>query len=408
MGFLPALLMRFLPANLLGFLPTGFLRFLPAFLMRLVPARLARFLPALLLGLFPALLVRFLPALLMGFLPTILIRNLLALSLGFLPAFLNIVTFLHSNLLAEFTMRNVFTLSTALILLVALLQMLVDQLESKFANLFNSSFLLAIFVLGLGNSSILCNFQQVSCRKFLQILCRSLFLRSFFIVINSLSLPLLVTFLVLLGLFLMAMLLEERSAVVHVGVVALGVALADVLLLLPALLGVLGGTLGGVLRLALLDVLGLALFSVLNIALLLVLCLALLGVLNLALCGVLGSARLLVLRLALLLVLGLALLLHLLLALGGVLGLALVLVLRLTMIIISRSAMWLSVLFPFYLALVFLFVFVFLVLGVKQLLEEPLGLVQLHKDEEDDETGPRLHCVSDCCGTLVEVNQANL
>merc|ERR1719341_1832678 len=198
-------------------------RHLPAFLMRLVPARLTRFLPALLLGLLPALLVRFLPAFLMGFLPTLLMRNLLTLSLGFLPAFLNIVTFLHSNLLAVFTMRNVFTLSTALILLVALLQMLVDQLKSKFANLFNSSFLLTIFVIRLSNSSILCNFQQVGCRKFLQIFSLSLFLHSFFIVINSLSLPLLVTFLVLLGLFLMAMLLEERSAVVHVGGVALWV-----------------------------------------------------------------------------------------------------------------------------------------------------------------------------------------
>merc|ERR1719318_1282782 len=157
------------------------------------------------------------------------------------------------------------------------------------------------------------------------------------------------------------MLLEERCAVVYVGCVALGVALADVLVLLPALLGELGRALGGVLGLALLDVLGLALLDVLS--------------------------------LALLLVLGLTLLLDLLLALGGVLGLALVLVLGLTMIIISRGAVGLRVLFPFYLALVILLVFIFLVLGVKQLLEEPLGLVQLHKDEEDDEAGPRLHCV---------------
>merc|ERR1719470_726300 len=148
---------------------------------------------------------------------------------------------------------------------------------------------------------------------------------------------------------------------VYVGGVALGVALADVLVLLPALLGELGRALGGVLGLALLNVLSLALLSILG--------------------------------LALLLVLGLTLLVNLLLALGGVLGLALVLVLGLTMIIISHSAVGLSVLFPFNLTLVFLLVFVFLVLGVEQLLEEPLGLVQLHKDEEDDEAGPRLHCV---------------
>ena len=54
--------------------------------------------------------------------------------------------------------------------------------------------------------------------------------------------------------------------------------------------------------------------------------------------------------------------------------------------------MRLGVFFPFDLALVFLLVFLFLVFG-EQLLEEPLGLVQLDKDEEDDEAGQRFHCV---------------
>merc|ERR1712034_76991 len=215
--------------------------------------------------------------------------------------------------------------------------MLVNQLESKFSN-FLPSFNLTIFVLSLSNSSTLCNFQQFGCGQFLQFLSVSLFiLRNVFLVINGLSFPLLVTFLVLLGFFLVAMLLKERCTVVYVGCVALGVALADVLVLLPALLGELGRALGGVL--------GLALLSILGLALLIVLCLALLGVFRLALSGVLGLALLDVLSLALLLVLGLALLLDLLLALGGVLGLALVLVLGLTMIIISRGAVRLGVLF---------------------------------------------------------------
>merc|ERR1719470_259293 len=334
----------------------------------------------------------------MGFLPALLVRNLLALSFGFLPAFLNIVTFLHRNLLAVFSMRNIFALRTTILLfLVALLQMLVDQLESKFSNFLSNflpSFNFTIFVLSLSNSSILCNFQQFGCGQFLQFLSVSLFiLRNLFLVINGLSFPLLMTFLVLLGFFLVAMLLEERCAVVYVGGEALRVALADVLVLLPALLGELGRALGGVLGLALLHVLSLALLSILGLALLIVLGLALLGVFRLALSGVLGLALLDILSLALIIVLGLTLHLHLLLALGGVLGLALVLVLCLTMIIISRGAVRLGVLFPFNFALVFLLVFVFLVLGVEQLLEEPLGLVQLHKDEEDDEAGPRLHCV---------------
>merc|ERR1712034_134733 len=180
--------------------------------------------------------------------------------------------------------------------------MLVDQLKSKFTNFLSNflpSFNLTVFVLSLSNSSILCNFQQFSCGQFLQFLSVDLFiLRNLFLVIIGLSFPLLMTFLVLLGFFLVAMLLEERCAVVYVGGVALGVALADVLVLLPALLGELGRALGGVLGLALLNVLRLALLSILG--------------------------------LALLIVLGLTLLLDLLLALGGVLGLALVLVLGLT------------------------------------------------------------------------------
>merc|ERR1719318_455278 len=240
------------------------------------------------MGLLPALLVRFLPAFLMGFLPALLVRNLLALSLGFLPAFLNIVTFLHRNLLAVFSMRNIFTLRTTILLfLVALLQMLVDQLESKFSN-FLSNFLpslnFTIFVLSLCDSSILCNFQQFGCGQFLQFLSVSLFiLRNLFLVINGLSFPLLMTFLVLLGFFLAAMLLEERCAVVYVGGVALGVALADVLVLLPALLGELSRALGGVLGLALLNVLSLTLGGVLSLALLVVLGLTLLGVFRLTL-----------------------------------------------------------------------------------------------------------------------------
>merc|ERR1719318_2361594 len=119
--------MGFLPAFLVGLLVAFLFRHFPAFLMGFVPARLTGFLPALLMGL--------LPALLMGFLPAFLVRNLLALSLGFLPAFLNIATFLHRNLLAVFSMRNIFALRTTILLfLVALLQMLVDQLESKFSN----------------------------------------------------------------------------------------------------------------------------------------------------------------------------------------------------------------------------------------------------------------------------------
>jgi len=406
LGFLPTLLMRFLPANLLGFLPTGFMRFLPAFLMRLlvalllrhfpaflmgfVPASLMGFLPALLMRLLPAFLVRFLPALLMGFLPALLVRNLLALSFGFLPAFLNIVTFLHWNLLAMFTMRNIFALRTIILLfLVVLFQMFLDQLKSKFTNFFNPSLLLTILVFGLCNRSILCKFQQVGCRQFLQFLNLNLFsLRK---VINSLSFPLLMIF--LLGFFLMAMLLEERCAVIDVGCVAHGVALAHVHVLLPALLGVLSLALSRMLGLALLGVLRFALFSVLSLALFLVLGLALLGVLRFALRGVLGLALFLVLRLAILLVFSLALLLDLLLALCGVLSRALVLYLRLTMLIVSRSAVRLGVFFPLDLALVLLLVFLFLVLGGKQLLEEPLGLVQLDKDEEDDEAGQRLHCV---------------
>merc|ERR1712034_136316 len=158
--------------------------------MGFVPARLTGFLPALLMGLLPALLMRFLPAFLMGFLPALLVRNLPALSLGLLPAFLNIVTFLNRNLLAVFSMRNIFALRTTILLfLVALLQMLVDQLQSKFTNFLSNflpSFNLTIFVLSLCDGSILCNFQQFSCGQFLQFLSVSLFiLRNLFLVING-------------------------------------------------------------------------------------------------------------------------------------------------------------------------------------------------------------------------------
>merc|ERR1719318_1295773 len=144
-------------------------------------------------------------------------------------------------------MRNVFALRTTILLfLITLLQMLVDQLESKFSNFLSNflpSFNLTIFVLSLRDSSILSNFQQFSRGQFLQFLGVSLF--------------------ILRNLFLVAMLLEKRRAVVYVGSVALGVALADVLVLLPALLGELGRALGGVLGLALLNVLRLALLSIL-------------------------------------------------------------------------------------------------------------------------------------------------
>merc|ERR1711910_310607 len=112
----------------------------------------------------------------------------------------------------------------------------------------------------------------------------------------------------------MALLLEDRLAVVHEGCVALGVRMTNILVLVPTLIGVLCGALLNVLRLALLMVLVRALLRVLSLA-----------------------PPLMTL-----------------LALCGVLGVALVQVLVLAMLLISRGTVWLVMLLPYHVTLLFI------------------------------------------------------
>merc|ERR1719186_2247480 len=119
----------------------------------------------------------------------------------------------------------------------------------------------------------------------------------------------------------MALLLIDRLAVIHVRCVALGMGMTNILVFIPALIGVLSR----------------ALLYVLSLALLMVLIRALLGVLSLTLRVVLG----------------LALPLVTLLALRGVLGVTLVLVLVLAMLLISCGTVWLVVFLPYHFTLIF-------------------------------------------------------